>query len=124
MGVSLRGSVPVVSPRALLVGYAGEGAKFLDEVRPTWFGGLKPRRLKMNDGAECVLGQLYGHYADGANRLGLTAQRAGELGFVAPVEGLPILEAYAILRLAWILEIQKRRDAARKKRTTHLLTAA
>ena len=47
------------------------GAALLDAVRPGWAEVVEPADLAMESCADCVLGQLYGHYAKGLESLGL-----------------------------------------------------
>lgn len=42
-----------------------KGAAFLDNHRPGWMGEITLSTLDQADGDNCVLGQLYGHYAKG-----------------------------------------------------------
>ena len=45
------------------------GAALLDTVRPGWFREVAVDRLTLDSCSRCFLGQLYGDYADGLNRL-------------------------------------------------------
>lgn len=41
------------------------GAIYLDEVRPGWRDSIAPGELRMESCFTCVLGQVFGHYAEG-----------------------------------------------------------
>ena len=41
----------------------------LDEHEPGWASRIIPRRLNIESGEDCVVGQLYGEYCDGEDRL-------------------------------------------------------
>lgn len=62
------------------------GAAMLDKKRrsPAWRGKIDLETLAIEDGCRCVLGQLYGNYVKGEERLGLItdADKAIHLGLV------------------------------------------
>ena len=47
------------------------GAAFLDEHFPGWEDKIDPETLNLEDGCNCILGQVYGAYFKGAEKLGL-----------------------------------------------------
>lgn len=49
------------------------GAAKLDEVRPGWAEAIDPGVLDLGMMEDCILGQLYGHYEDGCDALGIAA---------------------------------------------------
>ena len=50
---------------------ASAGAKFLDEKHPNWFKQIDTNKLNMTLTNDCILGQLYGDYFEGAKQLAL-----------------------------------------------------
>lgn len=46
-----------------------KGAQLLDETYPTWASLIDTERLDIRDECRCVLGQVYGSYSDGLDRL-------------------------------------------------------
>lgn len=62
------------------------GVRYLDEYGPRhWRRRVHPGRLDVAHPTRCVLGQLYGHFAAGAERLGLGTQVALALGLYVPM---------------------------------------
>lgn len=57
------------------------GATFLDEHAPGWRDRIDSDTLSVSLAFSCVLGQLYGSYRDGYDRLNLDIPRAVRLGF-------------------------------------------
>lgn len=51
---------------------AAAGAAYLDHHRPGWSVNIDLDRLNMSDFRTCILGQMYGHYADGRNAIAPT----------------------------------------------------
>ena len=47
------------------------GATLLDAEQPGWCKRIDLVTLDMGDTEQCVLGQMYGHYSDGVDALGL-----------------------------------------------------
>jgi hypothetical protein len=88
------------------------GAAFLDEKRPGWAAEIETFRLSLKSLCDCVLGQLYGFYEEAMSVLGLTSDRAIELGFTVevynPFSTVSPLEAFAILDQLWTVEIRSR----------------
>jgi hypothetical protein len=60
---------------------AEKGAAVLDGPRPGWYRRVNIEALDLNDCFECVVGQVFGHYTDGREALGIDGIRARELGF-------------------------------------------
>lgn len=48
---------------------AKAGAALLDIIRPGWANDIQPERLDLSSCTSCVLGQLYGRYDVGAEKL-------------------------------------------------------
>ncbi len=61
-----------------------KGIAFLDERFPGWHNEIDVEKLDVMCAGRCVLGQLYGTYAGGLTKLGLTTQKSSECGFNAP----------------------------------------
>jgi hypothetical protein len=88
---------------------ARAGADALDRVRPGWRSEINPERLDMSDNHDDVLGQLFGNFSNGVDRLarGLKTDhnvRGAEFltmrGF-AVVAGASSLEECELLTQAW-----------------------
>jgi hypothetical protein len=60
---------------------AERGANLLDAVQPSWVDLIDVDALKLDDVFNCVLGQLYGHYVEGALSLGVSAELTVYYGF-------------------------------------------
>lgn len=91
--------------------YVSAGAELLDRKRPDWFLRVNLDKLDLGSGYECVLGQLYGAYASGVDRLELDwdADEPTRLGFSA--HGLPGGDLnYPELTELWLDQIQYRLD--------------
>jgi hypothetical protein len=52
--------------------YVKAGAKLLDSHRPDWFKHIDLETLDMKDVRKCVLGQVYGGFDYGCQRLGFS----------------------------------------------------
>jgi hypothetical protein len=76
----------------------GAGAALLDDLVPDWYNTVDLETLNMYDPQLCVLGQVFGHYNDGNEALGLNGGGSISHGFVSPT-------------VLWRREIQKRRAA-------------
>ena len=87
------------------------GARLLDEYwGPGWRDRIDRDRLDMASDFGCVLGQLYGWYATGRGRLGLTTnQQATRYGFVVTDGGQqwPAPAATAALTPLWLAELDR-----------------
>ena len=57
------------------------GVALLDEWAPGWAGSIDVDTLYMSDGERCVLGQLFGGYDYGCDRLGLYEDMPARFGF-------------------------------------------
>jgi hypothetical protein len=89
---------------------AYHGAKLMDSKRPGWYRRIKRELLDMAMSSVCILGQNYGWYSEGRERLGLPSGEASKYGFVIPV-GMDVQDesfAYSMLTEAWLSEIDKR----------------
>jgi hypothetical protein len=79
------------------------GARLLDEHQPGWRHRIDRDRLDMGSDYNCVVGQLYGHYPDGCNRLGLTTnQQATRYGFIVMYP-----DGMAALTPLWLAELDR-----------------
>lgn len=58
-------------PRAAMREAVARGVALLDDRRPGWAFDMSVEKLDMADSEWCVLGQLYGSYHSGLERLGL-----------------------------------------------------
>jgi hypothetical protein len=84
------------------------GAAELDAKLPGWWREINVHELHMDCSEECILGQLYGHYDDGALELGFdrrSQEQSEALGFARWDYEYDDLEG------AWIDLIQARREA-------------
>jgi hypothetical protein len=60
------------------------GAALLDQYRPGWADEIDLHELRIESGSDCVLGQLYGDYGEGRERLRiLNTTHSEALGFTA-----------------------------------------
>lgn len=62
----------VAKKRELLITSTVDAANFLDEHHPGWASMVNLDTLRMDSADSCVLGQLYGDYVKGTNKLGLS----------------------------------------------------
>jgi hypothetical protein len=86
-------------------------AKLLDITYPTWFLKVTPDNLRMTSWQYCVLGQLYGTYANGMKALSIHwsgVKEHGAAGFACIREET---ERAAELEVAWKKEIKQRLEA-------------
>lgn len=98
---------------------ARRGAQLMDRARPGWARRVNRATLNIECGISCVLGQEYGCYQSGLNRLGFGFYRALLYGFNTPPGN------GAALTAAWQAEIGARRTAPVpvRGRRTHDLAA-
>lgn len=90
---------------------AEAGAAYLDEHFDSWVLDIDREALDLNDCGRCVLGQEFGNYWTGLDRLGLTNNRVIEdLGFILPNED-DSPDAWDLLTAAWVEVIDARLDA-------------
>jgi hypothetical protein len=81
------------------------GAALLDQYRPGWTGEIDVHELRIESGSDCVLGQLYGDYGEGRERIGiLNSTHAEALGFTGGKSG------WYGLNEAWRELIEDRRN--------------
>lgn len=95
--------------------FVARGAELLDERSPSWYRDVDVTRLDMASKFDCVVGQLFGVYRYGLERLAtpidhvsLLLRFAREHGFDAGKDG-----DFEELTDAWIIEIYARRDRYR-----------
>ena len=87
------------------------GSEFLDKKYPDWPGIINSRTLRLNNCRMCILGQLFGHFMLGLERMGLLEEKAVKLGF----QGVDLLhkkradQDYNNLNKAWRKKIRERR---------------
>jgi hypothetical protein len=96
---------------------ASDGAELLDRRIPGWERRVDPRSLHMTDMHRCVLGQVYGGYAEGVRELwpeywhsmnGATLSHSH--GFIVSLfHGPAYFVGQFFLRRAWVAEIDRRR---------------
>jgi hypothetical protein len=53
------------------------GAALLDERLPGWRDHIDPTTLRLEDGCNCILGQLFGDYGKGIDMLGVSPTQFG-----------------------------------------------
>lgn len=91
---------------------AAIGAKLLDVLKPGWAQRIDLDRLDLADCSACVLGQLFGDFGVGAERLFTmrpdTFNAAKECGF--DKDGFA--ESWSSLNVSWRNEITKRQARA------------
>jgi len=91
------------------------GATFLDVAQPGWAERINLRRLDLNSCESCVLGQLFGDFANGAEKVfamrgSARFAAARECGLDGAHDGPT--DQYTALTAAWKREIAKRLRAA------------
>lgn len=84
---------------------ARRGARLMDRTRPGWAHRINRGTLDIESGISCILGQEYGCYQSGLDRLGFGFVRAILYGFNTPPGSCAALTA------AWQAEIGARRTA-------------
>lgn len=104
-----------------LTACAKRGARFMDTHCSKWSNDVNPDIVDIHYSTLCVLGQKYGGYAEGTQRLGLSALQAFKLGFMwkRPKEKQDPFSkegkrACAILTQCWRKEILWRRERDKK----------
>lgn len=65
-----------------------KGAALLDEKKPGWKQAINLSTLNLNRPERCVLGQVYGHYYNGREELGLDIFGAESYGFDIPIKDI------------------------------------
>jgi hypothetical protein len=91
------------------------GARYLDEYDPTWHERVHPDVLQMDNCYNCVLGQLFENFVEGAIAVGAHVnKREIRYGFVHPWELEFSAQAgyYKALEEVWKEEISKRSSAS------------
>lgn len=70
--------------------FVRKGVTFLDEHGPAdWRDMIAPKKLDLGDGNDCVLGQVFGGYTRGQDKLGICEEFAATAGFTTPLLGFP-----------------------------------
>ncbi len=72
-------------------GRVARGVKFLDAQLPGWYRKVSLVELQMNLTCQCVLGQIFGHYADGLETLDISNNRAIEMGFDSNINARDVM---------------------------------
>ena len=97
------------------------GAEFLDEVDPGWAASIDPSTLDLTGCDECILGQRFGGFREGMDKLGLTLSVTRVLGlnydprpagWQGPLPGSREAERDEAdqLRTFWLEEIRERTE--------------
>jgi len=90
------------------------GATRLDAA-PGWVEAIDIARLDVRSAKDCVLGQIFGDYATGKERLGI--KDASPYGFIHPRRDVPCgyddAPILAELNLQWVEHIERHRDTRR-----------
>ena len=73
------------------------GIAFLNVVEPDWLKRIDLEKLDLSNSKTCILGEVYGNYYDGRDKLDLNEEIAEKLGF-AEEENRP---NYKSLTAAW-----------------------
>jgi tRNA U34 5-methylaminomethyl-2-thiouridine-forming methyltransferase MnmC len=73
-----------------------KGIAFLDELRPNWRKEVNKDAIIMASCERCILGLLFGHYTMGRKDLGISQEKAIDLGFE-----ITYGELYSSLTLEW-----------------------
>jgi hypothetical protein len=98
------------------------GALLLDELFPGWMLRIT-KKLVMSSPCHCILGQLYGGYDQGKQRVfgqtlssWMCSEESVSHGFDVSsnhlVGGPDMYDRYHLLEYAWIAAIQQRKEAA------------
>lgn len=87
------------------------GAARLDADQPGWHRNVNVNTLDISSGSRCALGQTYGSYAQGVQRLGLTSGEASSLGF----NTTGVHDNFAAITAEWRRLIEARLDEERAK---------
>lgn len=97
--------VTVYDPPEIMV---RNGAEVLDEKKPGWHKEVAVDELEILCSNYCILGQVYGHYVDGLDALGIDMDESWMYGFYGPHGGGPP-GYYDELEELWVKEITERR---------------
>jgi len=101
---------------------ARRGAQYLDEAKPDWWRKINKDLLDMANFYSCLLGQLYGDYSIGREKLGIGHLRIHRLGFYTSLFNYFWLllcgkSPFKILTEAWRKEIAIREAQASQHAT-------
>lgn len=102
------------------------GAKFLDKIEPGWYNKIDVSKFDIEDGCDCILGQVYGDFWNAVERVfkAYKSDRKAAIshGFlqddiylngntvVYDTSTVPLLEEF------WILEINNRKTVGKAKK--------
>lgn len=92
-----------------------KGAELLNKLEPDWLIRIDSAHLDISDSRSCVLGQLFGHFSEGAGILGCSHKELVSHGFASTSRGggasYKAYEEYNKLTDAWMDYIEKERQA-------------
>jgi hypothetical protein len=100
------------------------GAALLDQQSPDWWRRVDLGELATDSCSHCVLGQLYGWYYTGLDRLGLKDDERVTYGFSERRWERWDPENYRVLDEAWVREIAHRRQWDAERAELRALRAA
>jgi hypothetical protein len=92
------------------------GMALLDQRRPGWHRNINLDRLDIASYTNCALGQTYGSYGHGRERLGFYGNDSRDHGFQISVHTTPIVgwkAEYNALTVEWRKQIEERLDTER-----------
>lgn len=114
---------------------AAAGAAFLDSRLPGWAGRIERTALDMADCKRCILGQLFGDFFNGARILDISVHEDVDAQFGVNLSSDEVnaidescphgswkakeQEAFDLLGLAWLAEIDKRTKRTTVRTQTH-----
>ena len=104
----------------MLAKRVAQGAALLDQEKPNWFEEINLGKLEMGSCKDCILGQLYSNYDEGADVLfgQWSVEKNNSHGFtIFPDVSSPVL--WRELRECWVREIKKRRTPPKEKCTRY-----
>lgn len=85
-----------------------KGARLLDDRYPRWYKKINRRFFNVSSTLTCMMGQLYGEFFHGLERLGISPAMASKYGFATTNSNA----AYLRLNSLWIEEMDARVRAA------------
>ncbi len=78
------------------------GIAFLNVVNPKWVKKIDLKKLDLSSTNTCVIGEVFGNYHDGINKMDLDSSQAETLGFYLQEDN-----DYGLLTKTWKSVIQK-----------------
>lgn len=84
------------------------GVMLLDERGPGWANSIDLSTFSISNGDHCILGQLFGSYGYGCDRLGLHDEMAERFGFKVPGQ-----KPWAPIQAEWTRVITERQGCGR-----------